>query len=104
MIITTQKKPYSINFGATGKTAKIQNIDFALSAFKGSMFLHRDFGWAPPIADAVSPEIESTTAGEITELLMNHIEDIEVGEVDFEYDGEGNSMIYPKVEVELLDG
>lgn len=104
MIVTTQGKPANIDFGATNKTAKLRNIDFALQTHEGSMFMHREFGWSPPVAEALSPDTESATAGEITELLMDSIENIEVGEIDFAVDNsDGNNIMYPIVEVELLD-
>lgn len=104
MIFNTKKEPYGINFGASGKEAKIQNINFALHTVKGTMPLHREFGWFPPIADPVSPETESIIAGEVTEVLLDNIDDIEVGEVFFDYDKEEGQLVFPSVEVELLDG
>lgn len=104
MIFNTKKEPYAIKFGATDKEAKIQNINFALHTVKGSTPLHREFGWVPPISDPVSPGTESVIAGEITELLMDNIDDIDIGEVFFDYDESEGQLVFPRVEVELLDG
>lgn len=104
MIFNTKKEPYAIKFGAVGKDAKIQNINFALHTTKGTMPLHREFGWIPPIADPVSPATESAIAGEVTELLLDNIDDIDVGEVFFNYDKAEGQLVFPSVEVELLDG
>lgn len=104
MIVTAKGKAASIDFGAINKTAKLRNIDFALQAHEGSMFMHRDFGWSPPVAETLSPDTESATAGEITELLIDSIENIEVGEIDFAVDNsDSKNIMYPIVEVELLD-
>lgn len=102
MIVTQKREPHSINFGATGRVAKLQCIDFALATTLGTLFLMREFGWEPPISESVTPELESTTAGEIFELLYDNIDNIEIGEIDFKY-GEGTHQIVPIVEVELLD-
>ena len=69
--------------------------------FKATHGLYDQFGESRVLD---TPLAESAIAGEVTELLLDNIDDIDVGEVFFDYDKAEGQLVFPSVEVELLDG
>lgn len=102
MIYRTNGEIKSIDFGASGKAAKLQCIDYALATFKGTCFLDRTFGWEPPIDEPLTPQTEAMVAEGLTQLITDNIEDVAINSIETSYDE--NYHMHPLLEVELLDG
>lgn len=103
MLIKASGNPKNINWGAIGKVARLQCIDFALATVEGTLFMNRSFGWDMPIAEPVSPELETLMASEVFELIHDNFEDVTFKNIDFEYNKEMNKVM-PILEVNLEDG
>lgn len=103
MLYTSTGVPKSIDWGATGKTALLQSIDFALLTPSESLFLAREYGWDIPIGETVSEAFEVSMAGDIANMFMEQYEDkgVTMQSIDFEYDE--NFRAIPVLEVELED-
>lgn len=100
---TYQISPFgSIDFGAIGIKAKLQNASFLLATMKGTCFMNREAGWLPPI-DELSEAAKVQYTADVVELLQNNIEGLTVEEVTFQDDSE-NASIYPFVKVVFDNG
>ncbi len=92
----------SINFGATGTEAKLQNVAFILSTYKNTCPMDRGFGWEPPI-DLPLELAKSQMAAQIIEAIESNEEGIRVEEVTFTDDAP-NGILIPQVKVVIEDG
>lgn len=92
----------SIDFGATGIKATLQNASFLLSTMKGTCFMDREFGWNPPV-DELSEAAKVQMTAEVIELLQNNFEGMTVEEVTFDEDT-ASATLYPRVKVVFDNG
>ncbi|WP_437831554.1 hypothetical protein ACQRXC_08115 [Niallia taxi] len=100
---TYQISPFgSIDFGATGIKAKLQNASFLLATMKGTCFMDREAGWLIPV-DELSESAKVQITADVVELLQNNIEGLTVEEVTFEEKPE-EAILYPFVKVVFDNG
>lgn len=100
---THQISPFgSIDFGATGTKAKLQNASFLLATMKGTGFMDREAGWLAPV-DEISEAAKVQMTADVVELLQNNIEGLTVEEVTFEEDTNA-ATLYPHVKVVFDNG
>ncbi|MFP7470008.1 hypothetical protein SFC55_03285 [Niallia taxi] len=92
----------SIDFGATGIKAKLQNASFLLATMKGTCVMSRGFGWNPPV-DELSEAAKVQMTAEVIELLESNIEGLTVEEVTFDEDINATTL-YPHVKVVFENG
>ena len=92
----------SIDFGATGIEAKLQNASFLLATMKGTCVMDRKFGWNPPV-DEMNEAAKVQMTAEVIELLQSNIEGLTVEEVTFEEDTNA-ATLYPRVKVVFDNG
>lgn len=97
MIYQTNGQIKAIDYGASGNDAIMQNMEFALTTQKNTLFLDRELGWNPPVAEPIQ-EVEPITAGEVATLLTENIDSIAVESVEFEMNPT-TGHVKPKVKV-----
>lgn len=103
MLYTSTGTPKAIDWGATGKKALLQSMDFALLTPAGSLFMAREEGWDIPIGETISEAFETSMAGDIANMFIEQFEHkgVEMQSVDFDYDE--NYRAIPVLEVEIED-
>jgi len=100
---TYQISPFgSIDFGAVGIKAKLQNASFLLATMKGTCFMDREAGWLPPV-DELSESAKVQMTADVVELLQNNIEGLTVEEVTFQKNPQ-EAILYPYVKVVIDNG
>jgi len=93
----------SIDFGATGKKAILQNASFLLATMKGTSSMDRNFGWEPPVDD-LSESAQTKMSAEVIELLESNFPEISVEEVTFDETKILEGILYPIVKLVFIDG
>lgn len=103
MIYTRKGEPKSIDWGAFGKSAILQSVDFALVTPLHANYMSRSTGWEIPIGETISEALENQMAGNIANMLLEQYEEegVAVNAVSFDYSED--LQIRPKLEMELID-
>lgn len=103
MIYTRTGEAKSIDWGAVGKVAVLQSVDFALVTPKNSHYMDREAGWEIPVGETISEALENQMSGDIANMLFEQFEEngVSVNAVDFAYDE--NLQIKPIIEMELIE-
>lgn len=92
----------SIDFGATGLKAKLQNAAFLLRSMKETHCMDRNCGWNIPIGD-VSEVAKARMTTEVIELLEQNIIGLTVKEVIFDEEKMLEGELFPYVKVVISD-
>lgn len=95
MRIDARGQSKSIDWGATGHAAIIQNIEFVLSTNNNTLFLDRELGRESHF-DVNINEANVLEAGEIATLIASNFEGVEIENIDFESNG---STLIPQIKV-----
>lgn len=103
MIYTRAGDKKSINWGAIGKVATLQNIDFSLNTPLNTLYMARDVGWDIPVGETINEPLENAMASDITDMLLNQFEEDGVVVNNVEFDYTDNHEVIPRIEVELED-
>ena len=103
MLNTSTGAPKAIDWGATGKKALSQSMDFALLTPANSLFMAREEGWDIPIGETINEAFETSMAGDIANMFIEQFEHkgVSMQSVDFEYDE--NYRVIPVLGVEIED-
>lgn len=91
----------SIDFGATGFKAKLQNASFLLATKTGTCFMDRQAGWETNV-DQISDVAKANMTAQIIELIESNIPGLTVEEVNFDEDFDSGTL-YPIVKVVFQD-
>lgn len=90
----------TIDFGAKGVNAILQNVAFILSTFKYSCPLDREFGWIPDIDSPINLA-KATNAARILEAIQDNEPSVIVDEIITEGNAlDGNLKLIVRVRID----
>ncbi|WP_149032002.1 hypothetical protein [Rummeliibacillus stabekisii] len=103
MLYTRTGAPKAIDWGATGKKALLQSMDFALLTPVNSLFMARKEGWDIPIGETINEAFETSMAGNIANMFIEQFEHkgVAMQSIDFKYDED--YRVIPVLGVEIED-
>ncbi|WP_415818446.1 hypothetical protein [Mesobacillus thioparans] len=91
----------SIDYGATGVDAILQNVRFIMSTIKNSCVMDREFGLSQDVIDAPIPLAQSLLASEYIFAIESREPRVTVEQVEFE-ENPIEGILIPRVKVVVI--